>query len=109
MTHLELAISSLSPFSSWHVSEGMITHAFATRGYGRHIALGKPGLSEKSQRLRRQFAEEHLDWTIEQWSSILWSDETWVNGFHRKVWVTRKKGEEFEDTCLFTVCFSFCL
>ena len=99
MLHLELATGS---FASWNISEGIITHALALRGYGRHIALGKPGLSEASKRKRLAFAVEHLDWTIEQWFSILWSDETWVNGFHRRIWVTRKAGEEYEDSCLFT-------
>ncbi len=103
MTYLELAINSItSPFACWNVSERIIGHALATRGYNRHIALGKPGLSEKTQRLRREWAEEHKNWTIEQWSQILWSDETWVNGFHRKIWITRMSGEEFDDTCLFT-------
>jgi len=99
MNYLQLA---LGPFAHWHVSELIISHALATRGYGRYVALGKPGLSEKSRRERLQFALDHLDWTIEQWSSILWSDETWVNGRHRKIWITRKKGEQYEDSCLFT-------
>ena len=73
MTHLELAIS---PFASWNISEGVITHALTLRGYHRHIALSKPGLSDATRRKRLKFAEEHVQWTIKQWSSILWSDET---------------------------------
>jgi hypothetical protein len=79
MANLELAIG---PFISWSTSESIITHALVLRGYGRYIALGKPGLSDTARRKRLAFAEEYLDWTIEQWFSILWSDETWVNGFH---------------------------
>jgi len=101
MTHLELA-TTIHPFCDWNVSAGVITHTLALRGYGRHIAIGAPGLSNDSKIKRLKFAEEHKDWTIEQWFSILWSDETWVNGFHRKIWVTRKAGEEHEDTCLFS-------
>jgi ketohexokinase/beta-glucosidase len=101
MTHLEIA-TAVHPFCDWNVSDGIITHALALRGYGRHIALGKPGLSEAVKRERLRFAQNHIDWTIEQWFSILWSDETWVNGFHRKIWVTRRAGEEYEDTCLFS-------
>lgn len=62
IVHLELATG---PFASWNISEGIITHALALRGYGRHIALGKPGLSEAAKRKRLAFAMEHLDWTIE--------------------------------------------
>jgi transposase len=44
---------------------------------------------------------EHLDWTPEQWAIILWTDETWVTGGrHTRTWVTRRKGEEFNITCL---------
>jgi hypothetical protein len=62
MTHLELAVG---PFISWSISEAIITHALALRGYGRHIALGKPGLLEATKQKRLTFAEEHLDWIIE--------------------------------------------
>lgn len=99
MTHLELDIS---PFASWKPGTGIITYTLALRGYGRHIALYKPGLSEESQRKRLRFAEEHRDQTIEQQFSILWSDETWVNGYYRKIQVTRRAGEEYKDTCLFS-------
>jgi hypothetical protein len=102
MTHLEIA-TTIHPFCDWNISAGIITHALALRGYGRYIAIGKPGLSEASKRKRLKFAENHIEWTIEQWFSILWSDETWVNGYHRKIWVTRKAGEEHDDTCVFSM------
>lgn len=68
MAYLELATG---PFAIWSISKGIITHALALRGYYRHITLGKPGLSEPTQRKRLLFAEEHLQWIIEQWFSIL--------------------------------------
>jgi ketohexokinase/beta-glucosidase len=38
---------------------------------------------------------------MDQWNQILWSDETWVQSFrHRKTYITRKAGEELEDTCI---------
>ena len=64
MNYLEL-VTRL--FASWNVSEGVITHVFALRGYHRQIALGKPGLSPDSQKKRLKFAEEHVKWTTEQW------------------------------------------
>jgi transposase len=42
-----------------------------------------------------------VNWTIEQWNQILWSDETWVTpGFHTRIWVTRRAGEELDETCI---------
>jgi hypothetical protein len=38
----------ISPFTHWGVSEDMIRHALAKRGYKRHIGLSKPLLSKDS-------------------------------------------------------------
>jgi len=36
-----------------------------------------------------------------QWAQVLFTDETWVNGTnHRKIYVTRRPGEELDPTCL---------
>jgi len=41
-----------------------------------------------------------VNWTREQWNKILWTDETWVTSkYHRRIYVTRKAGEEFDETC----------
>jgi hypothetical protein len=99
MTYFQLANG---PFTRWSVSEGVIRHALDTRGYTRHIAYSKPPLSEKTRRKRLDFAQSHIKWSIEQWLGILWSDETWVNGHHRKIYVTRRKDKAYDDTCVFT-------
>jgi hypothetical protein len=46
------------------------------------------------------FAQEHLHWTVEDWSKILWTDETWASGgSHTRVFVTRTKDEGLEKDC----------
>lgn len=83
------------------MSEGMIRTALHNRGYGRYLARRKPPISAKNQKLRVAFATEHLNWTKEQWSQILWSDESWINDtHHRRTWVTRTADEAFEPTCV---------
>lgn len=78
-----------------------IRGALERRGYKRYVARQKPPLSEKNRQLRKQFAEDHKDWSREQWCLILWSDESWVTGGkHRKQWVTRRAHEELNDTCV---------
>lgn len=78
-----------------------IRNAFHRRGFKRYHARLKPPISETNRKKRLAWAEEHKDWTIEQWRMILWSDETWVTGgSHRKVWVTRRRGEEFDQSCI---------
>jgi len=79
----------------------MIRRCLERYGYRRRIARRKPPISEKNRLDRLAWAHEHLDWTEEQWQKILWTDETWViGGPHRKVYVTRLTGEEWEPTCI---------
>lgn len=88
MTYLEL---STYPFSHWNIEEHVIRRALHKRGYRRCISRLKPPLTEENKMKRLQFAREHLEWTIEQWNQILWTDESWITGGqHTRVFVTRK-------------------
>ena len=50
---------------------------------------------------RLEWAEEHINWTDEQWDKVLWSDETWAQpGRHTRIWVTRRKGEQDHKDCV---------
>ena len=75
------------------MSERVIQNELKKRGYVRHPAPKKSPLSEEVKRKRREWAEAHKDWTVEDWMAILWTDETWVSdGQHKRDWVTRKVG-----------------
>lgn len=39
-------------------------------------AVKKPFISENNRANRLQWARDHLNWTVEQWRSVLWSDES---------------------------------
>jgi transposase len=85
------------------VGKNALARALKKRGYTRCIALQKPPLSDENRRVRLAWALEHVHWSIDQWNRILWTDETWVtSGFHTRTWVTRKPGEELDDTCVRT-------
>jgi uncharacterized protein YerC len=70
-------------------------------GFNRRIAHKKHTISEANRVKRLAWAQEHLNWTLEQWGKILWTDETWITGGPRqKQYVTRKDSEEWHDDCL---------
>jgi transposase len=97
MSYLQLSLA----FSHWNVSEHTIRHALEKRGFRRYAARLKPPLTETNRRKRLAWAYEHKDWTREQWSLILWSDESWITGgHHRRIYVTRRPGEELDPTCV---------
>ena len=98
MSYIHLASG---PFAQWDVGEFVIRHALYKEGFRRWVARAKPPISEANRIKRLRWAEEHLSWTREQWSQILWTDETWITGGrHRRQWVTRRKGEELDPTCV---------
>lgn len=98
MSYLALAEG---PFKDWHVGQYVIRNALRKEGFTRYVARAKPPLSEANIHNRLAWALEHRNWSFEQWCQILWTDETWVTGArHTRVWVTRRKGEELDNTCL---------
>ena len=98
MTYLQLAEHF---WPEGEVGAEPIKKALHKRGYRRRITLRKPPLSMKNREIRLAWAHEHLHWTEEQWNQILWSDGSWIKpGTHRKVLITRRPGEEYDETCL---------
>jgi transposase len=45
-------------------------------GLGSYWAVKKPYISAENRKKRVAWAREHLNWTKEQWQSVLWSDES---------------------------------
>jgi transposase len=78
-----------------------IRYALRKAGFSRRLARRKPSISERNREARLAFALKHRDWTPEQWNSVLWTDETWkTGGRHTRTWVTRRRGEEWDPTCI---------
>ncbi|KAJ3495529.1 hypothetical protein NLG97_g3332 [Lecanicillium saksenae] len=62
----------------------------------------KPGLTKRIQDDRLKWCQEHLDWTLEDWKKVIWSDETSVILLHRQggyqIW--RQPKEAFSRSCI---------
>jgi hypothetical protein len=91
----------LSLESSTGIGEKAIRTAFKREGYRRCITTKKCPLSEKNRKKRLEWAQEHINWTDEQWDEILWSDETWAQpGRHTRLRVTRRPEEKQHKDCV---------
>lgn len=65
-------------------------------------AATSPKLTAQHRRARLQFAREHIHWTLDQWRTVLFSDETRVSLFcnDRRARVYRRQGERFAQACI---------
>lgn len=78
-----------------------IKKALNKRGMKRHVALRKPKLSDENKRARLEWCLTRQHWGPEDWSRVLWSDETWIStGKHRKTRVWRFSDEALNDSYL---------
>jgi transposase len=77
------------------VSKTTIRKRLNKAGYHGRRPSKKPWLSTRNVRRRLEWARAHVNWTVDQWKTVLWSDETKVNLFGsdgiNKIW--RKRGE----------------
>jgi transposase len=47
-------------------------------GISHWLALRRPKLTPEVALLRLKWAEKHVDWTVDQWGQVIWSDEASV-------------------------------
>ena len=63
------------------------------------VKAKKPLLTKRHRKERLDFALAHLNWTVEDWKSVVWSDETKINrlGSDGRRWAWKKAGEGLSD------------
>ncbi|KAG1443034.1 hypothetical protein G6F55_012791 [Rhizopus delemar] len=63
------------------------------------LAAHKPRLTARHRKSRLHWAKEHLNWTEDQWRSVVWSDESrfCVEGSKRGKRVLRKEEERYDE------------
>lgn len=80
------------------VSDQTVRRAFIEAGLVAGVKTTKPLLSKKNISARYEFAKRHINWTINDWESIIWSDETKINRFNSdgRTWCWCKSVNEVE-------------
>ena len=79
------------------VSENTVRRRLDIAGLFCFLAAKKAFISEKNRKARLEFAHAHKNWAKEQWSHILWSDESKFNLHHSdgKKYVKKKKKKKY--------------
>jgi len=63
------------------VCNNTVCNALREMGVGSIVKPKKPYLSPKNAKERLVWAKVHVDWTLEDWKRVIWSDETKINRF----------------------------
>ena len=89
------AIKSLSTLNGTTITPQTVHRALKST---RMISVAKqrgPLLVARHRKARLEFAERNLEWTIEDWKKVVWSDETKINRFGSdgkdQVWIDKEK------------------
>ena len=87
MSFLDLSMH----FAQWNVEKIAIRNAIRQKSYSRCIARQKPPLTDAQNNQRLEWALSHLNWNLEEWFRVLWSDETYIcDAWPSSPHVTRK-------------------
>ncbi|CAG7554989.1 unnamed protein product [Fusarium equiseti] len=97
-----MPISQIHAALGLDCSERTITVALEKAGYKSQLAINRPEIDEKSRQLRLNFALKHVNWTVEEWASVLFYDEMQVHLTEQpqEVLVTRKLDEIAHPDCV---------
>ena len=82
-----------------HVTAETIRKRLADCGLKAYIRRKKPFLSPEKKKKRLEWAEAHKHWTVENWKSVIFSDESKFNifGLDGRRYCWRKPGQEFDE------------
>ena len=82
-----------------NVTTQTIRNTLRKAGLKAAVKQKKPFLSKAHQRRRLEFALEHQHWTLDDWSRVVWSDETKINrlGSDGRAWVWKKPGSALRE------------
>lgn len=83
------------------VSEWTVRRRLKAANLTPKRAATGPKLTATHRQARLQFAREHVNWTIAQWQSVLFTDESrmCLHGNDRRGRVYRRPGERFAQCC----------
>lgn len=85
-----------------NVDPSTVRRSLLRSGLRGCVARKKPLLRRNNKQKRLSYAREHNNWTFDEWSQVLWTDESKFELFssNRRQYVRRHVGEAYQDECL---------
>ena len=83
------------------VSTSTVRRSTHELGFHARVAAKKPFLSNRHTVRRYAFAQEHKNWTIDDWKRVIWTDESSfeIGKNSRQTLVWRRTDERFHSYC----------
>ncbi|KAG1223514.1 hypothetical protein G6F67_009367 [Rhizopus microsporus] len=84
------------------MNDSTVRRALKKAGFVAFVKPRKPLLRAVNIKKRLQWAEEHKDWTVDDWKRVIFSDETKVNRFGSdgKAYAWKTPGEQLNSPAL---------
>ena len=70
---------TLQNVTNQSISTQTVRRHLKSKGMRPVVKRKRPLLKPHHKKARMEFAERHLEWTIEDWKRVWWSDETKIN------------------------------
>ena len=92
------ASKTLSTLNNNNITPQTVCNALKSTGMISVAKQRKLLLVARHRKARLEFAERHLEWTVEDWKKVLWSDETKINRFgsdgRDQVWIDKENRKD---------------
>jgi transposase len=89
------AAGLLQNITNTPITPQTMCNALKKTGWKAVVKQKRPALTKKHMKARLEFAQRHLEWTVEDWKKVWWSDETKINRFGSdgREYVWKEQGE----------------
>ena len=92
------ASKTLSTLNNDNITPQTVCNALKSTGMISVAKQRKLLLVARHRKARLEFAERHLEWTVEDRAKVIWSDETKINRFgsdgREQVWIDKENGQD---------------